>query len=197
MAPCASRLVLGVWRGGWEALLGGSLCRLSVPVAGSLTSGSTWWCRPRSEQTGHDAGLQPALLGLSILPLSARHHPVACQATTRLAACLYRCDSLHFVAVYAVLLHVASRAFRVFPSGREALLSLRASCVKCGSRRLQQMIGHVYVSLLYIIMCVTVSMSTIISEDPCCSLRQPRHVRSGAFHQHRVTDYVSKAKLHS
>ena len=103
MAPCASRLVLGVWRGGWEALLGGSLCRLSVPVAGSLTSGSTWWCRPRSEQTGHDAGLQPALLGLSILPLSARHHLVACQATTRLAACPYRSDSLHFVAVYAVL----------------------------------------------------------------------------------------------
>ena len=58
----------------------------------------------------HQPGLQPALSGLSIRPLSARHHPVACQATTRLAACRDRSDSLHFVAVYAVLLQVASRA---------------------------------------------------------------------------------------
>ena len=119
--------------------LGGASRRLSLPALrachcrGSLTSGSTWWCRPRSDH-GHDAGLQPALLGLSIRPLNARHHPVACQATTRLAACPYRSDSLHFVVVCPVLLQVASIASLVFPSGREAPVSLHTSCVKCDSR---------------------------------------------------------------
>jgi len=143
---------------------GGASRRLSLPALrachcrGSLTSGSTWWCRPRSDH-GHDAGLQPALLGLSIRPLNARHHPVACQATTRLAACPYRSDSLHFVVVCPVLLQVASIASLVFPSGREAPVSLHASCVKCDSRAVNESNTCTYVCLLYIIMRVTVSMS--------------------------------------
>ena len=153
-AGCVAR-----WLGGASRRL---FAGLSVPVAGSLTCGSMWQCRLRLEQTGHDAGLHPALSGLSIRPLSARHHPVACQATTRVAACPYRSDSQHFVAVCPVLLQVASRASLVFPSGREAPMGLCARCVKCGSRRLQQMTAHVYVCLLYIIMRVTVSTSTTI-----------------------------------
>ena len=172
--PRRSRQARRLGRSGWLTMYPGwcwvcgavvgrrfsaTLCRLSVPVAGSLTCGSMWQCRLRLEQTGHDAGLHPALSGLSIRPLSARHHPVACQATTRVAACPYRSDSQHFVAVCPVLLQVASRASLVFPSGREAPMGLCARCVKCGSRRLQQMTAHVYVCLLYIIMRVTVSTS--------------------------------------
>ena len=160
----ASRLVLGVWRGGWETLLGGSLCRLSVPVAGSLTSGSTWRCRPRTLRTDRPrCGTSTSLIGALYSPAERPSPPRCVPGNHPAAACPYRSDSLHFVAVYAVLLQVASRAFRVLPSGREAPLSLRASCVKCGSRRLQQMAAHVYVCLLYIIMRVTVSMSTTIS----------------------------------
>ena len=60
-------------------------------------------CRPRPEQTGHDVGRRPALSGLSIHPLIAHRHPVACRAAACLVACSDCSDSLHF-AVCPMLL---------------------------------------------------------------------------------------------
>ena len=67
-------------------------------------------CRPRPEQTGHDVGRRPALSGLSIHPLIAHRHPVACRAAARLAACSYCSDSLCF-GVHLDLLCCCCRRF--------------------------------------------------------------------------------------
>eukprot|EP01043_Picozoa_sp_COSAG02_P022953 COSAG02_NODE_1210_length_13856_cov_12.266182_7_plen_105_part_00 len=104
MARAIGMVVLGVWRNGWEVLLGGSLRRLSVSVAGSLTTSGPVQCCRRREQTGHDVGRRPALLGLSIRRLSNSHHPIACRAAAWLAACAERSDSLHFADCPVLLL---------------------------------------------------------------------------------------------
>ena len=79
------------------ALCAGLAC---LSLASLTTSGPVQCCR---EQTGHDVGRRPALLGLSIRRLSNRHHPIACRAAAWLAARADRSDSLHF-AVCPVLL---------------------------------------------------------------------------------------------
>ena len=60
-------------------------------------------CRPRPEQTGHDVGRRPALSGLSIHPLIAHRHPVACRAAACLVACSDCSDSLHFGVRHVLL----------------------------------------------------------------------------------------------
>jgi hypothetical protein len=88
-ARAIGMVVLDVWRNGWEVLLGGSLCRLSVSVAGKSDDQrtSTMLSTPRADRPR--CGASTSLVG-ALHPPTEQQSPPHCVPGSHLARCLRR-----------------------------------------------------------------------------------------------------------